>query len=253
MKQIVNRRLCDAHLHLASLSGRLPLEPLLAEAREQGITHYLSSALTKEDIALELMLKEHYGQKVLFSAGIHPFYPACNLELRDIEELAERRQIWAVGEIGLDRANRDYEKMLQSFTKQLDIALRYSLPVILHIVGHQQAAYDLLKRYPLKYLIHGYAGSVEAFEKFLQLNSFFTISERIIKRDKEKLLRAMLQSGRYLFETDMTYEYVHKGEENPLLRLNKLFDYVAESQGILADELEETQRQNYFELTGLSL
>ena len=41
----------DGHCHLANLDVLMPVKPLMAEAEKQGIGFWLSSALTKAEIA----------------------------------------------------------------------------------------------------------------------------------------------------------------------------------------------------------
>lgn len=245
--------ICDAHCHLANLAEIMPLPPLLDEAAEQNITHFLSSALNKSELEYYQDLSETYRYRILYSAGIHPFFEACDLEFADLEELCMRDLIWAIGEIGLDRANPEYALMESIFVRQLDLAMDYRLPVVLHIVGHQQQAFDILRSYPLKFLIHGYAGSLQAFQTFTRLDSYFTISRRILREDKRDLLRAMLRSKRFLFESDIAQYYVKEGEENPLLRVKTVLMEVAEIFNIDPDILLAMQSANYQLLTGRTL
>ncbi len=129
------------------------------------------------------------------------------------------------GKIGLDR----YARILKSksnFSLSNWSWQKFLLPVVLHIVGYQQQAYELLKHYPLKYLVHGYAGSLEGYRLLSRLNSYFTISERILRPDKHNLLQEMVKDKRYLLETDITRNYVLRGEHNPLLRLLNVFEQI---------------------------
>ena len=68
--------LVDGHCNLASLNQVMLVEDLLKEANEAGITHFLSSALSKEEIAFHRL---HSLPGVIFSAGIHPHYAECDL------------------------------------------------------------------------------------------------------------------------------------------------------------------------------
>jgi TatD DNase family protein len=242
--------LCDAHCHLANLAETMPLQALLDEAAEHNITHFLSAALSKSELKYQQQLATVSRSKLLFSAGIHPNFEPCDLEYRDIEELCNNGLIWAIGEIGLDRGNPEYALMRETFIRQLDLALNHRLPVVLHIVGHQQEAFDILRSYPLKFLIHGYAGSIDAFRTFMRLDSYFTISERILKEDKHDLLKEILKSRRFLFETDITRYYVKEGEANPLLRLNAVVDQVAKLFKLDPLILIRIQAANYGLLTG---
>ncbi|HNZ08045.1 MAG TPA: TatD family hydrolase [Candidatus Cloacimonadota bacterium] len=234
--------LIDAHCHLANLNDLMPLRPLLEEAARNRITSFLSSALRKQEVAF---YKELSDPRVRFSAGIHPNFDECDLELSDIIELCDHKDIWAVGEIGLDRNGPDLEFQKDMFQAQLELSAQYQLPVVLHIVGHQQEAWELLKQYPLRYLVHGYAGSVEGYRLLASEDSRFTISARILRPDKLELLNAVLADGRYLFETDITQYYVHEGEANPLLRLLEVLEQTAAISEVAKEVLIQTQEFNY--------
>ncbi len=239
--------LIDAHCHLANLSRNYQLSLLLDEAQLYGIDAYLSNALSKKEIEIYRSLDD---LRVKFSAGVHPHYDECDLELEDIAFLCEQKLIWAVGEIGLDRKGPELIKQQSSFEAQLKLAVDFRLPAVLHIVGYQSQAWQLIQKYPLKYLVHGYAGSIEGFELLKRGNCWFTISSRLLKPDKARLLQEILQSGRYLFETDITYHYAQKTELNPLLRLVDLLTKVETISGINMAELLKVQEDNYHLLLG---
>jgi TatD DNase family protein len=227
-------RFIDAHCHLANLAEILPLTPLLDEAEQQGIFRFVSSALRKGEVS---WYKANPDPRILFSAGIHPNFELCDLDLKTINDLCAEKSIWAIGEIGLDNGNPELAWQRMMFKSQLDLAGDYRLPVVLHIVGHQSEAYQTLKQYPLKYLVHGYAGSEEGFRQLSRLDTAFTISERVLAPDKLELLTAMLKHKRILFETDITQYYVHKGESNPLLRLLSVVAKCSELSGLSVDNL----------------
>ncbi len=232
------QNLVDGHCHLANLSLLLPLEPLLAEAGENGITRWLSSALTKAEVRHYL---DHPRPEIHFSAGIHPNYDECDLELEDISALCRDQRIWAVGEIGLDRNGPLLANQETILSQQLELASVHHLPVVLHIVGHQQRAFEILKGFPLRYLVHGYAGSTEGFKLLDRLDSWFTISARILRPDKHALLQAILSGGRYLAETDITRHYVLKNEPNPLLRLLSVITKACQLGGVSWEDFMAVQ------------
>jgi len=239
--------LCDAHCHLANLSDLYPVDCLLSEAKERSISCFLSSALRKCEIEYHLQNPDPF---IKFSAGIHPNFDECDITIDDLEELARRHRIHAIGECGLDRGNPDLQSQVEILERQLSLAERYDLPVILHLVGHLHIAVPLLKRYPLTYLVHGYAGSIEGFKQLSELDTYFTISSRICKPDKTDLLKAIIHKGRYLFETDITQYYVKEEETNPLLRLLVVIDKTANLNGVKRSQLIETQWKNYCILFG---
>ncbi len=226
--------LIDGHCHLGNLNGLMPVEPLLDEAYGRGIRLWLSSALHKSEVEWYL---GHPRGDIRFSAGIHPNFEGCDLELSDIAGLCAAKRIWAVGEIGLDRNGTDLEWQKKILQEQLELAAQSNLPVVLHLIGYQQQAYEILKRYPLKYLAHSYSGSYEGFELLCRLDCAFTISERILRPDKLALLKGIVNRGEFLFETDITRYYVNEPEPNPLLRLLNVFALTQEVLGIGGEAL----------------
>ena len=238
--------LIDAHCHLANLSSKYQLPWLLDEAQLYGIDSYLSNALTSEEVSIYQSLND---PRIKYSAGVHPHFEKCTLQLEDILRLAEQKQIWAVGEIGLDRNGPPLPQQQALFEEQLKIASDFQLPVVLHIVGYQTEAWQIMRKYPLRYLLHGYAGSLTAFELFAkQENIWYTISERVLRLDKTELLQAMIDSGKYLLETDITAQYALPNELNPLLRLVVLVSRVEQFSGISYAEICEIQAANYQQL-----
>lgn len=241
--------LIDGHCHLANLNALLPVEPLLEEASQSGITGWLSSALHKSEVR---WYRQRLNPQIKFSAGIHPNFDTCDLELEDIAKLCADKEIWAVGEIGLDRNNPDLEWQKRTLLAQLELAAQYNLPVVLHLIGFQQQAYEILRAFPLRYLVHSYAGSLDGYRLLCRLESVFTISERILRPDKLALLQEIVARGAFLFETDITQYYVLENEPNPLLRLLAVHNITAELTGLKRDRLLELQTTAYHELTGVS-
>ncbi|MBM4402829.1 MAG: TatD family hydrolase [Candidatus Cloacimonetes bacterium] len=239
--------LIDAHCHLANLAERLEIKPLMVEAGEKGVSGFISSALRRSEIRWHLL---NPIPSAIWSAGIHPHFDGCDITLDDLEGLALNRQIHAVGECGLDRGDPDLDTQIDVFERQLALAERYKLTVILHLVGHMDIAIPLLRRHRLTYLVHGYTGSLEGYKQLNGLDSYFTISSRICKLDKRELLNSMICGGRYLFETDITQYYVEESETNPLLRLLEVVDRAVELTSRDRGELIERQWLNYLKLFG---
>ncbi|HOG31244.1 MAG TPA: TatD family hydrolase [Candidatus Cloacimonadota bacterium] len=233
--------LVDGHCHLANLSLLMPLEPLLEEAARKGVARWLSSALTREEIHYYL---DHPRPEISFSAGIHPNYEGCDLVLEDIASLCSENRIWAVGEIGLDRNGPPLPEQEKILTRQLELASDHALPVVLHIVGHQQRAYDILRGFKLRYLVHGYAGSLEGFRLLARLDSWFTVSERILRLDKHALLCEMVTHRHCLAETDITRHYVKENEPNPLLRLSDVVERACGLAGISREDFVKVQDES---------
>lgn len=100
------------------------------------------------------------------SVGIHPWDTAENQDfealLSEIEKRAEEEKIVAIGECGLDKvrgADMDTQETL--FRRQLEMAERHRLPVIIHCVRAYDRLLHLHKllRPTVPWIIHGFRGN----------------------------------------------------------------------------------------------
>ena len=94
-----------------------------------------------------------------------------------LEEVINNDKIVAIGEIGLDYHydNIDKEKQICFFKRQLEIAVKYNKPIIVHTRDSIQDTYDILKKYNVKGVIHCYSGSLEMAREFIKLGYYIGI------------------------------------------------------------------------------
>ena len=104
------------------------------------------------------------------AVGIHP-ENIDNSNLETIENIIKEHKVFAIGEIGLDYHYNDENKDEQKeyFIKQLDLALKYDLPVIIHIREAMQECFDILKTRKNRGIIHCFSGSVEMAREYIKL------------------------------------------------------------------------------------
>ncbi|MFL1028561.1 TatD family hydrolase, partial [Mycoplasmopsis synoviae] len=91
-------------------------------------------------------------------------------------------QILAIGEIGLDyyyENSASKKDELVFFEKQIQIALEYNLPAIIHLRDKDDQynayidCYNIVKKYTkLNFMLHSFAGSLDIAKMFLNLNSY---------------------------------------------------------------------------------
>jgi TatD DNase family protein len=106
--------------------------------------------------------------------GIHPWFVSENslLELVSLKKLLSGDRVAALGEIGLDFGKKyrsNSQLQLDLFEQQLQLATAFNLPVSLHIVKAHNEALELLKKYPVKGVIHGFGTSVQMTLNYIEL------------------------------------------------------------------------------------
>lgn len=233
-------KLIDAHCHLDDerITDEIP------QAKESGISGFISSALSKDEFQWHLNCKI---PKMKWCAGLHPNYEKSDeSDLDLIIQFCENNDIIGIGEIGLDNRNDNDKWQTDILLKQLDIAHQFDLPVIFHTVGKYYELYKLLKNnFPrVRGFLHGFNASKDIAETFSRFDLAFSIG---CKHPKLDCLKYVLKRGFYLFETDAPYQKPVDSEDeyNHLLNLFPSIDIISRSTGRDIEELLKIQQKSY--------
>ena len=195
-------------------------------------------------------------------------YAACGLnydevdkfsdkDLSDLEDLIKNNKISAIGEIGLDyywtEDNKD--KQIYFFEKQLELAEKYDLPVIVHARESVQDVYDILKKHKVKGTMHCYSGSLEMAKEFVKIGFYIGIDGPITFKNNKKGIEVVkeIPIERLLLETDSPYlsPEPNRGKQNSPLNLIYIAEKISEIKGISLDKVIEITNTNAKELFNL--
>lgn len=149
-----------------------------------------------------------------FAPGLHPFYIEHH-QMTDLDLLEQRLQLndcVAIGEIGLDtflaqhKDPKMYAKQQQFFHAQLDLAVQYDKPVLLHIRKAHANVLKILKQHRFKQggIAHAFSGGVEEAKAFVNLGFKVGVTGQITNPNAKKLHRAVHTVGleSLVIETD---------------------------------------------------
>ena len=159
----------DTHAHILS-EFYDDIDELIEELKTKNIIKVINCADSIETSKEVLNIYNKYEGYLLPAVGIHP-ENIDNSNLKTIENIIKEHKVFAIGEIGLDYHYNDENKDEQKeyFIKQLDLALKYDLPVIIHIREAMQECFDILKTRKNKGIIHCFSGSVEMAREYIKL------------------------------------------------------------------------------------
>ena len=155
----------DTHCHLQFSQFDDDRAEMMMRAHQVGVTHFVVPGVTAASWPQQRDYARRY-QHWFNAFGLHPYFidehsDAHIAQLSD--ELAQGGAV-AVGEIGLDASCNNMDKQRQLFNQQLELAVEFQLPVILH---HRKTLDEMLKLVResgvLKALAPGAAGVVHAF------------------------------------------------------------------------------------------
>ncbi|CAI8777306.1 TatD family hydrolase [Pseudomonas sp. YuFO20] len=170
--------LIDTHTHLDFPDFDADRQALMAESRALGVRQMVVLGVYQGNWQRVWDLVQN-DPDLHAALGLHPVYledhlPEHLTELGDwLTRLAGHRQLCAVGEIGLDYfiETLDRERQQALFDAQLQLAVDFHLPALIHVRRSHAAVIATLKRFKLKRagIIHAFAGSQEEAREYIKL------------------------------------------------------------------------------------
>jgi TatD DNase family protein len=162
--------LIDSHAHLTDPSLIEQVDDVLARAAEAGVDRVLSVGVTIEDARDVLAVAERFPDQVRAIIGIHP-HEAGKVSRRDLDllrELIQHPLVVALGEIGLDYHYNFAEPETQQavFVEQLEVAVQFDLPVVIHSREAFRDTVRLLVNHDMvgrPVVFHCFGGSVDDY------------------------------------------------------------------------------------------
>lgn len=130
--------------------------------------------------------KKYFLEKY-FSVGIHPWDGDVQVSLIEFEQIIQHQNCLAIGECGLDKLKGpDLEIQKTIFIRQLDLAVKYQLPVIIHCVRAFDELMEVCKPYYSKVplIIHGFNKSSELAKQLIDKGFYISFHHSVFdKRD----------------------------------------------------------------------
>ena len=211
----------DAHCHPWDLLKYLP--DAEDERRETRTTAAASSWNQEQFAYNESLAKKAVadgGPRLYCCFALHPQLSADGdfpfregIELLD--SLGAEGRLDAIGEMGFDLYGEEYragEKVQDEiFACHLEAALRYGLPVVLHVRRAMHKIFPLtgeLKKLPAV-IFHSWPGTRGEGEALLRrgVNAFFSFGATVVKNHRAAMAcAALFPADRILLETDAPYQ-----------------------------------------------
>lgn len=246
----------DTHSHLFDEAFIDDIDECVNRCIENNINKVILVGFSKENNHIAQEYAEKY--KIFYpTAGIHPEnVEELDSDMKYLEDFIKNNKVYAVGECGLDYHWRDDNKELQKleFKAQIEMAIKYNLPIIIHSRDSIQDTYDILKEYKgkIRGVMHCYSGSYEMALEFIKLGLYIGFDGPVtFKNSKEpKRIAASIPLDRILIETDCPYltPVPYRGKRNESSYVRYVCEEIASLRGIALDEMERITDNNAIEL-----
>ncbi len=244
----------DVHCHLTGgeyeeVGG---VDEVVARAKDEGVELLVCSGFDLQSSLQAKSLAERWEQ-VYFCAGFHPSELDAFQEgdWEKLDSLCAHEKCVAVGEIGLDyhfEDNPSPDRQRQAFLRQLKIADKAGLPVVIHSRDAASETLEFLRENGSLLqrggLMHCYSYSAEMLEEYAKLGLYFSFGGPSTFKNAKKVQECVqrVPATRILSETDCPYltPTPHRGE---FPNQPKNVRYVVSNMAILRNEEEEVLKE----------
>lgn len=250
----------DIHSHLNFDDFALDWDEVIARMRETG-TYTIVVGTNYEDSKVAVELAEKYPE-IYACVGVHPVDDKnAVFEKEKFEELIKHSKVVAIGECGLDfhhaKKSEDYERQKELFLAQIDFALKYDKPLMIHARDAYQEILEVFESLScptakLRGNVHFFAGDWEIAQRFFALN--FTVSFTgviTLTSDYDEVVsRAPLD--KILSETDapLVAPVPYRGKRNEPAYVSEVVKKIAEVRGEPFELVRETLVNNALSMIG---
>ena len=228
----------------------------MQRALVHGVHHMVNCGTSPADWPLVL------DQSALFPSlipaiGVHPWFVSDlpNDWHDQLADLLRSHPALLIGETGLDALHNppDLEHSKTVFRRQIELAVEFRRPLIIHCVRAWGPLLDALKHFgplPAGFMLHAFSGTAEIIRELLPLNAFFSLAGSVTQPGNHRVRNAASQvpADRLLIETDapdfLPASMPDRALPNEPANLPLVLKAVAELRACSAAELAERTTAN---------
>lgn len=251
----------DSHAHYDDEVFDEDREELLSRMPENGIGKIVNVGASMESVKNSVELAHRYDD-IYAAVGVHPSetYELNEQDMLLLENYTNDKKVVAVGEIGLDYHYPDTDRDLQAkwFERQLDIAVKTNMPVIIHSRDAAGDTMDILKKYQGKLtggVVHCYSYSPEMAQEYVKMGYYIGIGGVLTFKNAKKLIETakLIPIEKIVLETDCPYlsPEPNRGKRNDSTNIKYVVKVLSDLKEMSEEEIEDITYQNAMNLYGI--
>ena len=251
-------KLIDTHTHLYLKEFDFDFDQVVRKSIDIGIKKFIFPSIHSK--YNERMISTYNKDRSLFKimAGLHPSY-VCNNNDEEIDLVIKNLKIYdcvAVGEIGIDLfwEKNFFDQQILVFEKQIQLAIDYNLPIVIHCREAFDHIYNILKKYSkhnLSGVFHCFTGNEEQAKKICDLNFKLGIGGVVTFKNGglDKFLNK-IDIKNIVLETDSPYLIPKsiKGSRNEPKNLKVILKAISEAIGVEPQKVAKQTTKNFKDL-----
>jgi len=248
----------DTHAHIYSEQFREDRTDMLARCEQENIGRIFMPNIDHTSIDEMLEVENRSPGKFIPMMGLHP----CSVkkdferELYIVENWLSKRKFCAVGEIGTDLYwdKTFWEQQKEAFTIQVQWALKYDLPIVIHCRESIDQTIELVEKLQngkLTGIFHCYSGNLEQAQRIVKLNFHLGIGGVVtFKNGGLDNVLPEIPLDAMVLETDSPYlaPVPHRGKRNEPSYIPLVAAKIAELKKITPDDVQSGTTSNALKL-----
>jgi TatD DNase family protein len=252
----------DSHTHLYAEEFDADRDATIHRAQQHNVLHLFLPAIDSKYHDRMLQVTGKYPDLCYPMMGLHPTSVKENylVELSIVSDFLANPELkfYAIGETGIDLYwDKTFEAEQRiAFSRQLDLALEYDLPVVIHTRNSMEVALGILeeRNHPgIRGVFHCFSGNAEQAKRATGLGFMLGIGG-VVTYKNSGLQTVVEHTGleHLLLETDSPWlpPVPHRGQRNEPSFIPLIAQKIAEIKTVPLEKVAETTTENARRLFG---
>jgi len=203
-------------------------------------------------------LAEKY-ENVFASIGLHPSDTLEDFNEKDYIDLVKNPKMVAIGECGLEYSpvkqgltENEKEKQVGIFRKQIDFAVKYDKPLMIHVRDAHKEVIEILESKKEKYgeklrgNIHFFSGDVEIAKKYIKLGFMISFTGVITFAHQYDEVIKEIPFDHIMVETDAPFvaPVPYRGKRCEPIYVKEVVKRIAEIKEMEYEEVKKKMVEN---------
>ena len=244
----------DTHVHLNADQYEADVAEVIERALEAGVEKMVVVGFDRKTINKAMELTEQYPF-IYAVVGWHPVdaIDCTEEDLKWIESLAAHPKVVGIGETGLDyywdKSPKEVQQQL--FRKQIRLAQKVGLPIIIH---NRDATADVVRILQEEQaektggIMHCFGGSVETAKECIRMDFSISLGGPVTFKNAKtpKEVATEISLDHLLIETDAPYLAPHpfRGKRNEPALVTLVAEEIARLKGLSVEEVAARTSEN---------
>lgn len=253
--------LIDTHAHIYSEDYSDDIDQVIERAYQCNVRKIVLPNIDSSSLKSMLDLSAAYPQICFPLIGLHP--TSVNEDYEDELQLVDfwlsKRKFYGIGEIGIDLYwdKTFLNEQIIVFRHQLQLAKKYSLPVVIHVRDSFEQVFGILRPEldgKLTGVFHSFSGSLKQAQQVIDAGFKIGVNGIVTFKNSglDKIIRE-ISPEHILLETDSPYltPVPFRGKRNESSYLIYIVHKIAELHHTTVDEIARITTENAEQLFGI--